>query len=216
MMPHKQYASTWQQQMAERLQADLYIVLSNTPVAWSELSTHEQAQLGAFCVAERRRHWWLGRSALKQVLAQLGLSLDTSELAFPHPWLSLSHSGDHALAVGTPDRVSGLGIDLELGRGPCREAALLFLGEQERLAWQRVPEVQQALLLRRLWCIKEAAFKANPHNGNTVLADYALEDIHATSGRIVSTTNTDLTIDYTSDEQRIGRDLACIALAVAR
>jgi len=216
MMPHKQNAATWHEQMTERLQVHLYIALCDTPLAWTALSIREQVQLGAFCIAERRRHWWLGRSALKQVLAQLGQPVETSDITFPNPCLSLSHSGDHALAVGTCDSLKGLGIDLELGRGPCREAAPLFLSEREHLAWQRVPETQQVPLLRRLWCIKEAAFKANPHNRNTLLGDYTLEDIHAGSGRVISTTNTDLIIDYTSDEQRIGRDLACIAIAVAR
>lgn len=216
MLPHKRLTSVWQSCMAERLQTELYFAQCHTPIASAALSPRERAQLGAFSVTERRLHWRRGRAALKQVLAHMRMPSETSDLVFPHPRLSLSHSADYALAVGTADELSGLGVDLEFGRGPRREAAHLFMDENELATWLQLPRTRQAAYLLRLWCIKEAAFKANPHNRTTVLSDYTLEDIHATTGRIINSADAAVGIDYSLTHQRIGQHQACIAVAIAR
>ena len=76
--------------------------------------------------------------------------------------------------------VSGVGIDLERRRVPSR-AVRFFLNEAERQWIASVANPEPHLL--RIWTIKEALFKANPENEDTILADYSLEDPQRWSGR---------------------------------
>ena len=63
--------------------------------------------------------WLRGRSALKKIITSLNKDLDVTKISFPHPFLSLSHTKDCAVAIGilnSGNAVKGIGIDLELDR----------------------------------------------------------------------------------------------------
>jgi 4'-phosphopantetheinyl transferase EntD len=215
MQQAKQHHVDWHKQMAAYLQTELYVAFCDNNSARFELSEQEYKQARGFVVDKRREDWLRGRKALKHVLAQLELSQDTSDIVFPHPRYSLSHSNGYALAVGTSKAVSGIGVDLELSQGPRVDAAHLFLTERELADWRQVDHAQQATVLRRLWCIKEAAYKSYQDNHVTGLFDYELEDIGALTGCISCKKETGVSIDYVCTELQIGQQLACVAVAVS-
>lgn len=132
----------------------------------------------------RGAEWLTGRAALKRVLARLGEDEDTAEIGFPNPRYSLSHSNGCAIAVGTgPSAALGLGIDLELDRLPSLGTARFFLAPAEHTWLADQAEADRPRQLRRLWSIKEAAFKADPDNCETSFIDYVIEKPAAARGR---------------------------------
>ena len=142
------------------------------PLAVGELSAGERAAFDRLTGELRRRDWLLGRAALKRLLG----GADTSTVRFPHPRLSLAHSGGVAVAAaldrGAPH--AGLGVDFELWRAPDARTARFFLHADER------PREASGLL--RLWTVKEALFKATPANAGAQLLDYRLDDPGAAAG----------------------------------
>jgi 4'-phosphopantetheinyl transferase EntD len=145
------------------------------------LTSGESSQLADLTAPARRESWLRGRAALKELLAALGESADTSRLRFPHPRVSLSHSAANAVAAGTDSReTAGLGVDLELRAPPRVEAARFFMAPDEKARLEQAPP--QTLL--RLWTVKEAAFKADPGNALSSLRAYRIEDPDALSGSI--------------------------------
>lgn len=123
---------------------------------------------------QRQRDWLLGRAALKALTAE---GADTSQLAFPHPRLSLTHADGLAFAVRTDSDVAGTGIDFEpLGKAVDPRVARFFLRPVE------VAEAGGADCLVRLWTVKEALYKATPDNADVVLVDYRLADAKAALG----------------------------------
>jgi hypothetical protein len=68
--------------------------------------------------------------------------------------------------------IEGVGVDLEFARPMHSEAARFFLTAGERRAVEELAAGQQPKTLLRLWTIKEALFKADPHNAGTALTDY--------------------------------------------
>jgi 4'-phosphopantetheinyl transferase EntD len=154
--------------------------IARTPVDPLRLTGDEAQQRRALAGGPRLASWVRGRAALKQLLALFGESQDTSVIRFPCSRLSLTHSGDTAVAAGTPRALlRGIGIDLELGRGPSPAAARLFLTEGER---RRYAAPLQPHDLLRLWTIKEALYKANPTNAETWFTDYVVADPGAAVG----------------------------------
>jgi 4'-phosphopantetheinyl transferase EntD len=119
----------------------------------------ERATLGM--LPGRRREFWMGRSAARRALRELGagdgpILTDGRRPVFPCGVTgSLSHSAGVAVAIVAPSaRVRGLGIDLELRRLPAH-AERLILG----------PEDAADVAAGRYSCAeafsaKEAAFKA--------------------------------------------------------
>jgi len=96
--------------------------------------------------------------------------------AWPCAYASLTHSQDVAIAVALPAdaRADGLGIDLELDR-PVKPGLARLLCDAHELAWlATVPEERRAAELLRLWTIKEALYKANPAQGDSIVANYAV------------------------------------------
>ncbi len=124
--------------------------------------------------------WVRGRCALKRIRSSLNKDLDITKLSFPHPFLSLSHTKDCAVAVGILNggkTVKGIGIDLELDREISIKHTKFYLNEFESDL-----KINNDYMLR-LWTVKEALFKADPNNDSNVLKDYIVKNPKALSGK---------------------------------
>jgi 4'-phosphopantetheinyl transferase EntD len=164
-----------EQALSAALGVSALVAVALEPVTIAELTPAELDQFRPLAATPRRDNWLLGRAALKKLLARWGEPPDTAPLAFPHQRLSLTHSGAVAVALGVKSPgLAGVGVDLEWDRTPRREVSRFFLipAEEDWLG-QQGPAEQPGQLLR-LWTIKEALFKADPHNGQTRLLDYCL------------------------------------------
>jgi len=177
------------------------------------LSCNERSVYGQLTTASRRDIWLRGRAALKGLLGRLGESTDTAIFSFPSPRYSLTHSGPYAVAIGTAGRgLRGVGVDIEVDRGLHPNAARLFLSDPEQAWLGTLDDSVRAGQLQRLWTIKEAAFKANPHNGDTWLSDYRLKDPGQHDGEaLVIHGGTAWVIRYCSLELKEGVMTAAIA-----
>ena len=144
----------------------------------ARLSSGVREHLGRLGAGRRQADWLRGRAALEELV---GRRADTSVLRFPHPGLSITHAGTRAFALAI-DGVQGVGIDFEpIGRRPGEPTWPYFLDPTER---RLLAEGEDDPL--RLWTVKEALFKADPHNGSRWLADYSLDDPRATQGRAMA------------------------------
>lgn len=149
-----------------------------------DLTPKEQLRYQRLIGTPRCSAWLAGRAALKRVLGILGESTDTSDLAFPHSRLSLTHSGRHAVALGVPRDLGivGIGIDFEANKHMRPEGDRFFLSSDES-DWIRSCRSQDQSAERlRLWTIKEALFKAYHDNSRTLLTDYRIIDPSEHSG----------------------------------
>ena len=153
----------------------------------------------------RKKSWVRGRKALKMVLQSLGLSLDTSQLCWPHPFLSLSHSGKIAIAVASFEPSLGIGIDLECYRHIPKGALDYYLSAAEA---QSVASNADAL---RLWTVKEAIFKADPNNEHTLLSSYEVADPRQASGESRSKCKNENAV-WTYDSVCIGADFVSLSI----
>ncbi len=145
-------------------------------------TTHERAFCDALFSPARRLEWQRGRLALKALLRRLGLSDDTSDYTLPHPRLSLSHSGRWAVAAGSRSRAGGLGVDLECTAQLPEAAERFYLVVEELAQLMPLPAAVRARRRQRLWCIKEAVFKADLRNHGCGLRDYRLTFDSAAAG----------------------------------
>ena len=138
-----------------------------------QLSFGEQKQMQKFYSLPRYKNWMVGRSALKNLLLTLDLDSDTSKLKFPNNKFSLSHCSNLAVAAGLTSEqqsIGGVGIDIEFTRSVSDNHAKFFLSSEERKM------IQSDSDRLRLWTIKEALFKSDPNNNETVLRDYKIEN----------------------------------------
>ena len=136
-------------------------------------------QRGAAREASRRR----GRTALRALLTEVKDSADAHTLEFPNSRYSLTYSGKVALAVADASAsLSGIGVDLEIDRRIKPQAARFFLTPDEQCWLGTLDRAHARRHLLRLWCTKEAVFKANPENRGTLLGDYELVEPGACSG----------------------------------
>ncbi len=170
--------------LPQRTVFGIRLVIANRSVELDQLTWGERTQYHQFATAQRRDAWLRGRAALKMLLHHLGEHLDTTRLSFPHPRLSLTHSGTYAVAAGAAqDRpFGGIGVDLEIHQTIHPEAARFFLTEEERRWFARLQSNLKARELLRLWTVKEAVFKADLNNEGRVLADYRLAVPGASNG----------------------------------
>jgi 4'-phosphopantetheinyl transferase EntD len=164
-----------EQALSAALGVSALVAVASEPATIADLTPAELDQFGPLAATPRRGNWLLGRAALKKLLGRLGEPPDTAPLVFPHQRLSLTHSGAVAVALGVKSPgLAGVGVDLEWDRTPRREVSRFFLipAEEDWLG-QQAPAEQPGQLLR-LWTVKEALFKADPHNRHTSLLDYCL------------------------------------------
>lgn len=111
--------------------------------------------------------------------------------SWPCPFASLTHSRDVAIAVAVPPEVPaiGIGIDLEHDRPIKPAMARLICGEHERAWLASLPADRHAAEVLRLWTAKEALYKADPAQGDAIVAEYTLAHPGAsltTGGRLDS------------------------------
>jgi len=175
------------------------------------LSVAEREQFQTLESTPRAKSWLLGRAALRRLRAELDECDDVDELTFPNSRFSLTHSNDVALAVAEPSGcLDGIGVDLEIDARIQSAAARFFLTDREQ-SWLRSQKPERwPLHLLRLWCIKEAVFKANPGNAGQTLADYELACPGDARGEARTLAGQD--VEYASwCESR-----TCVALAVCR
>ena len=124
--------------------------------------------------------WLRGRSALKKIITTLNKDLDVTKVSFPHPFLSLSHTKNCAVALGilnSGNAVKGIGVDLELDRKVSTKHTKFYLNEFE----SDLKNNNDHRL--RLWTVKEALFKADPNNDSNVLKDYIVKNSKTLSGK---------------------------------
>jgi 4'-phosphopantetheinyl transferase EntD len=157
----------------------------------------------------RRRDYLLGRAALKQLLADSGGDATGSEVAMPHPCLSLTHGGGIAIAARScAEPTVGVGVDWEPARAVDPAAARFFLTERESGA---IDARSDDLL--RLWTVKEALFKATPANGDLSLRMYETLDAAAELGEARLDGSGALVFRYGS--WRVNSGFLSVALAFA-
>jgi 4'-phosphopantetheinyl transferase EntD len=160
-------------ELGNALAVAMKVSIAYAPVDPSSLSAGEQARRKALEGSPKLGAWMRGRRALKRLLGRLGEPDDTASIAFPNRRFSLTHSGDAAVAVGAAlPSLRGIGVDLELGRGPGEASERLFLSESERRA---VADLGPKARLR-LWTVKEALYKANLGNSETWFTHYVVDD----------------------------------------
>jgi 4'-phosphopantetheinyl transferase EntD len=200
---------------ADHLGVELAVYVSDRTVPEGALSPGEFERYAGLPTSTRKQGWLRGRYVLKRVLDELGLDTDTSRYLPPHPRWSLSHSADLAVAVGSACTCQrGIGVDLELDNVPSAVAAGFFLDEHELEALHALPGAQAATVLKRLWSIKEAAFKATPHNRGTGLQHYRVLDIQAPEGKVTPRNKPLMRCRYRCfDIAHRGR-MGCVAFAV--
>ncbi len=169
--------------LSERLATPVKTAAAREPLPAAALTDRESDRLLKFESASRRVEWLTGRAALKRLLAVLGEDEDTSKIDFPCARISLTHSGDCALAVASLAPSRGIGVDLERYRDVHPGVARFFLNDKERCWWSEMDESERSRELLRLWTVKEALFKSHPYNHDTMLADYAVENPAQHTGR---------------------------------
>jgi len=210
--------TTLEQDISATLRIPLLLARATGAIPIAELSRAEQTCLARFNFANRRRDWLCGRHALKKLLSALGRTADTSSIEFPDRQLSITHSGDIAIAAGTDADTQGLGIDYEPLRAINERVARWFLDDAEIDWLNHQPASCRTPHIIRLWTIKEAAFKSHPHNHDMTLGEFAIGDpaeqpintVTTTSAANISVASRRFSRGYLSiatlqDLQRMGR-----------
>lgn len=197
--------------LGDPLGIDLRLNIARGNTSKCTLSAGERKRYQSLESPVRAKSWLLGRSALKMLRSELDGREDIDDLEFPNARYSLSHSSDVALAVADASgSLEGIGVDLEVDTSIKPAAARFFLTEREQLWLDGQASRHLPHLLLRLWCIKEAVFKANPGNSGKTLGDHELAEPGDACGH--ARTRGGRLMQYASwCEAR-----TCIALAVCR
>lgn len=141
--------------------APIFVAHQHIVAEPENFTLNEKIRMREFGSEKRKVEYILGRFALKDVLACINHDADTSTIAWPSAFCSLSHSEGNAVAVASI-AVSGIGIDLQLNRTPSFEMADRILSGPTLAFWQQLPEPVKAKTLQRLWTANEAIYKACP------------------------------------------------------
>jgi hypothetical protein len=118
----------------------------------------------------------LGKTALAHALAAAGRA-DDEVTAWPCPFASVSHSKGVAIAVALPRdrRARGLGVDLEIDRPMKAGMALIFCNDRERAWLSDLPVDKRPGAMLQLWTAKEALYKADAAQGDSIVAEYGVD-----------------------------------------
>jgi hypothetical protein len=118
----------------------------------------------------------LGKAALARALVAAGRTAD-EVTAWPCPFASVSHSKGVAIAVALPRERSarGLGVDLEMGRPMKAGMALIFCNDRERAWLADMPIDERPAATLQLWTAKEALYKADAAQGDSIVAEYGVD-----------------------------------------
>ena len=197
--------------LGEPLGLNLYFNIANGKASAAALSLAERQHYEALENTPRAKSWLLGRAALQSLRSEVDVCADFDGLTFPNARFSLTHSADVALAVAEPSGcLEGIGVDLEVDTRIQPAAARFFLTEREQ-EWLRSQASERwPHHLLRLWCIKEAVFKANPENTGKTLGDHELENPAGARGEARACTGQKM--EYACWCQ----SRTCIALAVCK
>lgn len=151
------------------------LAVSDVPLDLMQLTAREHGAYAKLASSSRRRTWLCGRRALRRALAACGYPADTWLYRFPGPVASVSHSGGTSVAAVAVPRspVTGVGVDIELGRSADPQIGRFFLTVPELRWLAALPLANQGPAVLRLWTVKEALFKADAANTGTMLPDYA-------------------------------------------
>jgi phosphopantetheinyl transferase (holo-ACP synthase) len=179
--------------LGDPLGFDLALNVARGNVSESILSDKERIRHQSTESTVRAKSWLLGRAALKRLRTEVDGREDIEDIEFPNARYSLTHSADLAIAVAdVSGSLKGIGVDLEVNTRIGPAAARFFLTEREQSWLEEQAAAYRPHLLLRLWCIKEALFKANPENAGRMLADHetaepgnASGDACSCSGRIM-------------------------------
>jgi hypothetical protein len=181
------------------------------PVRLAALREDEATSVDVADDSPRARDWRRGRVALAQLFARMGRDEPADAVRFPHPALSLSHSGDWAIAAGCDPAAAGFGVDLEFARPMDARAARFFLAGAELDYVASLPHEQLGAELLRLWTVKEAVFKACADNRGRLLADFRLDAPAARAGHARRVDGSGFTARYGSID--LGEAWLAVALA---
>lgn len=127
----------------------------------------EERMFVASAVEQRRREFAAGRSLARSLLASFGKEAPLRREADGRPvWPpgivgSITHCATlAAVAIAKADDCAGIGIDIEANRPLPPGVARLILGEQEQQWIRRSDPRLGAETLLRVFCAKEALYKA--------------------------------------------------------
>lgn len=150
----------------------------------AELTPFERTRYAEMKHEHRKLSWLRGRKALRLICRKSGLdSLDPTEavIQMPHPQLSLSHSGEFAIAAACNEK-TGIGVDLELERPVKHGMSRFFLSERETNFVNSLEECEQNDNMLRLWTVKESLFKSDLNNSGKTVLKYELVDAALLTG----------------------------------
>jgi phosphopantetheinyl transferase len=146
------------------MQWDLVKILNeNESADWKQLAAEE---LGTTVHSDRLMGYCLAREALRLCLRKKSLSLSVPELkvqnyqyltAHPELILSLSHTKEAGAAVvGSSLVYRSVGIDIEPETRVVKDTIAERIANKNDLSLEKI----------KLWCVKEAAFKALMNTGD--------------------------------------------------
>lgn len=153
----------------------IHIVAGNADVYTKPLTNLELQSLG-IADTQRTREFQIGRSYAHQALSLLDANQenllrcsDTGGVIWPKSVLgSITHTHHHvdshyAVAVGRSTQFKLLGVDAELQLDLHPSLWQEFILPQEFDWLAKVPMDQRIQSVKEIWCLKEAAIKANGH-----------------------------------------------------
>ena len=144
----------------------------------------EEARAVARAVAQRRAEFTAGRAAARLAMTRLGLppqpipaAPDRSPVWPDGVTGSISHTGGLCAAVLSRDPTQPLGLDIEEAAPLDADLWPLVLTPEELARLDHAPAAQRGLMAKRIFGIKEAAYKAQFPLTGAVIGFQALDVI---------------------------------------
>lgn len=164
----------------------------------------------------RKKDWISSRFALWELIHE-NSDLVFSQMIFPHKNYSISHSKGEAFAVTYEDTsetkdICGIGIDFERDREIDKGVSKFFINEKDEKALGQKKENLNLEQRQKLWTIKEALFKSDGENENSVINDYFLKTSDLTTGKAEKSKNSQFQFEY----YNLYDDGLCLSVAICR